>query len=81
MGVFGNFFPTGTYAGIGSTCVGFENVMKSAQKKKIYIKLVGVKIFWSLSNFNLFILIWSSELASFVSAFDSKYLLISNYGT
>ena len=50
MGVFGNFFPTGTYAGIGSTCVGFENVMKSAPKKKIYIKFVGVNIFWSLSN-------------------------------
>ena len=30
---FGNFFPTGTYAGI-STCVEFENVKKSAMKKK-----------------------------------------------
>ena len=28
------FFPTGTYAGIGTTCVEFENVMKSATKKK-----------------------------------------------
>ena len=37
-GGFGNLFPTGTYAGIG-TCVEFENVKKSATKKKksIYI--------------------------------------------
>ena len=27
------FFPTGTYAVIGTNCVEFENVMKSAQKK------------------------------------------------
>ena len=27
------FFPTGTYAGIGKKCVEFENVMKSATKK------------------------------------------------
>ena len=33
-GGFGNFFPTGTYAGIGTTCVEFENVMKSAMNKK-----------------------------------------------
>ena len=30
---FSNFFPTGTYAGIGTTGVEFENVMKSATKK------------------------------------------------
>ena len=30
---FGNFFPTGTYAGIGTMCVVFENVIKSAMKK------------------------------------------------
>ena len=34
MGVLGFFFLTGTYAGIGTTCVEFENVMKSAMKKK-----------------------------------------------
>ena len=28
------FFPTGTYAVIGTNCVEFENIMKSAQKKK-----------------------------------------------
>ena len=33
-GGFGNFFPTGTYAGIGTTCVEFENVMKSTMIKK-----------------------------------------------
>ena len=30
---FRQFFPTGTYAGIGTMCVEFENVMKSATKK------------------------------------------------
>ena len=35
-GGFGNFFPIGTYAGIGTTCVEFENVIKSAMKKKKY---------------------------------------------
>ena len=34
-GGFSNFFPTGTYAGIGTMCVEFENVIKSATKKKI----------------------------------------------
>ena len=33
------FFPTGTYAVIGTNCVEFESVMKSAQtKKKFCIK-------------------------------------------
>ena len=32
---FWQFFPTVTYAGIGTKCVEFENVMKSATKKKI----------------------------------------------
>ena len=31
---FQHFIPTGTYAGIGTTCVEFENIMKSARKKK-----------------------------------------------
>ena len=31
---FRQFFPTGTNAGIGTTCVEFENVMKSAMNKK-----------------------------------------------
>ena len=35
-GGFGNFLPTGTYAGIGATCVKFENVMISAMKKKLW---------------------------------------------
>ena len=43
-GVFGNFFPTGTYAGIGTTCIEFENVMKSATKKKISFFLVKQKL-------------------------------------
>ena len=30
---FWQFFPTGTYAGIGTKCVEFENVMKSGTKK------------------------------------------------
>ena len=33
---FRQFFPTGTYAGIGTTCVEFENVMKSATKIKYH---------------------------------------------
>ena len=37
-GGFGNFFPTGTFAGIGTMCVEFENVMKSTMKKKSLIK-------------------------------------------
>ena len=36
-GGFRIFFRTGTYVGIGTTCVEFENVMKSASKKKIII--------------------------------------------
>ena len=31
---FWKLFPTGTYAIIGTTCVEFENVMKSTTKKK-----------------------------------------------
>ena len=31
---FWQFCPTGTYAGIGTTCVEFEGVMKSTKKKK-----------------------------------------------
>ena len=31
---FWKLFPTGTYAIIGTTCVKFENVMKSTTKKK-----------------------------------------------
>ena len=34
---FRQFFPTGTYAGIGTTFVEFENVMKSATKKKMNV--------------------------------------------
>ena len=33
---FQQFFPTGTYIGIGTTCVELENVMKSAMKKKLF---------------------------------------------
>ena len=37
-------FPTGTYAGIGTTCVEFENVMKSAMKKKSFQNQNPVKM-------------------------------------
>ena len=40
---FSNFFPTGTYAGIGTTCVEFENVMKSATKKKSFIEICSIE--------------------------------------
>ena len=33
------FFPNGTYAGIGTTCVKFDNVMKSATIKKMLLAL------------------------------------------
>ena len=34
------FFPTNTYAGISTTCVEFENVMKSATKKKVILGVI-----------------------------------------
>ena len=38
------FFPTGTYAGIGTTCVEFEIVMKSAKKKSQVVPEAYLKI-------------------------------------
>ena len=35
---FWKLFPTGTYAIIGTTCVEFENVMKSTTEKKIMLR-------------------------------------------
>ena len=41
---FWKLFPTGTYAIIGTTCVEFENVMKSTTKKKYFISMIkGIK--------------------------------------
>ena len=34
MGVLDNFFPTGTYTGIGTSVLSLKNVLKSTTKKK-----------------------------------------------
>ena len=35
MGVWDNFFPTGTYTGIGTSVMSLKHVMKSTTKKKL----------------------------------------------
>ena len=35
MGVFGQFFPTGTYTGIGTSVLSLKHVMIRTRKKKL----------------------------------------------
>ena len=53
MGVLDNFFPTGTYTGIGTSVWSLKHVMKSTMKKKCKIYIFIKHFHRKSSNFGI----------------------------